>query len=61
MVERFCKQVQKALKKRFFYLYFAKGSLIKLNPLMLFKAKYSLVYATHFQTNGAKILAMVLN
>ena len=41
MVEWFCKQVQKPLKKRFFYLYFAKGSLGKLNPFVLFKAKYS--------------------
>ena len=41
MVEWFCKQVQKALKKRFLYLYFAKGSLRKLNLFVLFKAKYS--------------------
>ena len=40
MVEWFCKQVQIALEKRFFYLYFAKGSLKKLNPFVLFKAKY---------------------
>ena len=44
MVEWFCKQVQIALEKRFFYLYFAKGSLKKLNPFVLFKAKYSFYF-----------------
>ena len=44
MVEWFCKQVQKALKKRFLHMHFAKGSLRKLNPFVLFRAKYSFYF-----------------